>query len=42
MATFELQRLRKALGKKRGGNLETRAHTQGLLLTIDRALDVRA
>jgi hypothetical protein len=42
MATFELQRLRKALSKKRGGNLETRAHTQGLLLTIDRALDVRA
>jgi hypothetical protein len=42
MATFELQRLRKALGKKRGGNLETRAHTQGLLLSIDRALDVKA
>jgi hypothetical protein len=42
MATFELHRLRKALGKKRGGNLETRAHTQNLLLTIDRALDVNA
>jgi len=42
MATFELHRLRKVLGKKRGGNLETRAHTQNLLLTIDRALDVNA
>jgi len=42
MAIFELERLRKALGKKRGGNLETRAHTQNLLLTIDRALDVKA
>ena len=35
-------RLRKVLGRKRGGNLETRAHTQGLLLSIDRALDVSA
>ena len=42
MALHELERLRRALGKKRGGNLETRAHTQNLLLTIDRTLDVSA
>jgi hypothetical protein len=42
MAIFELQRLRKALGKKRDGNIETRAHTQHLLLEIDRTLDVKA
>jgi hypothetical protein len=42
MAIYELKRLRKALGKKRGGNVETQAHTQHLLLTIDRALDVKA
>lgn len=42
MAIYELKRLRKELGRKRGGNLETRAHTAHLLLTIDRALDVKA
>jgi hypothetical protein len=42
IATHELQRLRKELGRKRDGNLETRAHTGHLLLLIDRALDVRA
>ncbi len=42
IATHELQRLRKELARKRGGDLETRAHTGHLLLLIDRALDVRA
>jgi len=42
MAVHELQRLRKELGKKRGVNLETRAHTGHLLLLIDRALDATA
>jgi hypothetical protein len=38
---YELKRLRKALGKKRAGDLATQAHTQHLLLTIDRALEVK-
>jgi len=42
MAVHELERLRKALGRKRGANLETRAHTGHLLLLIDRALDATA
>jgi hypothetical protein len=41
MAVYELKRLRKALGKKRAGDLATQAHTQHLLLTIDRALEVK-
>jgi hypothetical protein len=41
IATHELQRLRKSLGRKRNGDLETRAHTAHLLLLIDRALDIR-
>jgi len=42
MAVHELQRLRKALGRKRDANLETRAHTGHLLLLVDRALDATA
>jgi hypothetical protein len=41
IATHELQRLSKSLGRKRNGDLETRAHTAHLLLLIDRALDIR-
>ncbi len=41
MAIFELQRLRRMLGKKRYDSIETRAHTQHLLLEIDRTLDVK-
>jgi hypothetical protein len=42
MAVYELERLRKALGRKRGGDVQTQAHTRHLLLLIDRALDVKA
>ena len=39
MALHELGRLRRALGKRRGMGTETRAHTQNLMLVIDRALE---
>jgi len=39
MALHELGRVRKALGKRRGMGLETRAHNLNLMLVIDRALE---
>jgi len=39
MALYQLTNLRKALGKRRGMDAETRAHSQNLLLVIDRALE---
>lgn len=39
MALYQLTNLRRALGKRRGMDPETRAHTQNLLLVIDRALE---
>ncbi len=39
MALYQLTNLRRALGKRRGMDAETRAHNQNLLLVIDRALE---
>ena len=39
MAIYNLNAIESLLGRKRGNNIATRAHTQNLKLTIDRALD---
>jgi hypothetical protein len=39
MAMYQLTNIRKNLGKRRGMDDETRAHTQNLMLVIDRALE---
>lgn len=39
MALYQLTNVRRALGKRRGMDAETRAHAQNLLLVIDRALE---
>jgi hypothetical protein len=39
MAMYQLTNIRKNLGKRRGMDDETRAHTQNLVLIIDRALE---
>jgi hypothetical protein len=39
MAVYTLNQIREMQGRRRGGNLETRAHAQSLKLAIDRALD---
>jgi hypothetical protein len=40
LALFQLTEIQDLLRKRRGGNTATRAHTQHLLLTIERALSV--
>lgn len=39
MALFQIQEIERLLSRKRGGNLETRAHTQSLLYLIERLLE---
>jgi hypothetical protein len=42
LALYQLTGIRDMLNKRRGGNTATRAHTQHLLLTIERALSVES
>jgi hypothetical protein len=39
IALFQLRNIEGMLGRKRGGDLETRAHTQNLLYMIERLLE---
>lgn len=39
MALYQLREIERMLGGKRGGNTETRAHTQNVLYIIRRALE---
>ena len=41
MGVYHLKSIRKLLAAKQGTNVETQAHTQNLLLTIDRALETK-
>jgi hypothetical protein len=42
LALYQLTEIRDLLESRRGGNVATRAHTQNLVLTIDRALSVES
>jgi hypothetical protein len=42
MALFQVQEIERRLSRKRGGNLETRAHTQSILYLIERLLEGNA
>ncbi len=42
MALFQISEIERLLSRKRGGNLETRAHTQSILYLIERLLEGNA
>lgn len=42
MALYQMREIERLLSRKRGGNLETRAHTQNILYLIERLLDGNA
>jgi len=42
MALYQLRQIRRMLDGKRGGNLETRAHSENIVFTIEAALDTAA